>query len=154
MDKEDEGARIGGAEMEQVFAFRWKKEFVDLWGNVAAQIIRRKYPTTTARDLLEEFISCFLSDEELEKHGLVAYRTYPPPRINLAMERSRRNRFRFVDGSPGHLHGQTKNTRGTNDTDPTHGGKLQDPSETPRKGSSAAESTPARAVGNSESGEV
>ena len=101
MDRYDDPSKTSRRKKkEKVFAFRWDIELIELWEKVATRISRKEQATTTARDLLEEYLCCFLTNEELDQRGLVAYKTYPPPRIALALEKSKKNRQGDREGNP------------------------------------------------------
>lgn len=92
---------------DKVFGFRWDNELVSLWEEVASRFSRRDPASNVAREVLEEFIACFLPDEKLEKLGLIAYRNYPPPRIDLALQYAKRMRHANGDTQCGDLLGKS-----------------------------------------------
>lgn len=77
---------------EKVFAFRWDTEIISRWEDIAAKLHRNEPPSSAARELLQEYISCFLTDDELEQLGFMCYGTYPPPRLAHALRKAKQMR--------------------------------------------------------------
>lgn len=81
--------------------FYWEQEWKDLFRTMAEKVYGISDSSKVMRAVLEEFVACFMTDDELMERRKPQYATYPPPRLHQAMEAAKRNRKAASDGASG-----------------------------------------------------
>ena len=70
-DKFEALAKVGSMRKDNTFGFRWR--LLDVFKEIASRPQFQRDPSDLARQVLEEFCSCYMTDEELDKAGMAEY---------------------------------------------------------------------------------
>jgi hypothetical protein len=90
MNKENKGPAQRGRR-KPMAVFYWEKEWKGLFAKTAREVFNLD-SSEAMRGILEEYVSCFMSDDELMEARKPQYMAYPPPRINRALIAAKDNR--------------------------------------------------------------
>ena len=72
--------------------FYWDNEWKGLLQAAAIKIHGTKNKSEVIRSVMEEYIACFMTDDELRERRKTQLTAYPPPWLQQAIEAAKHNR--------------------------------------------------------------